>query len=266
MKHQVPSFKSTLFYMEKRFQDQVAIVTGGADGIGKEITQRLLTEGATVVIFDRNTALAEETCQAFAGEGLNNVSAVSVDVADDADVSGAISKVVETHGKLDVVVHCAGIVGPNATKMVDVDVADFDKVYEINLRGSFLITKYALKVMEPNNYGRILLFASIAGKEGNAGMAAYSATKAGVIGLVKTAGKEFAETGITVNAIAPAVIRTAMVEALDPWQITYMTDKIPMKRCGTLEEVAALSCWIVSKEASFNTGYTFDLTGGRATY
>ena len=120
--------------------------------------------------------------------------------------------------------------------------------------------------MEKQNYGRILLFASIAGKEGNAGMTAYSATKAGVLGLTKSAAKDFAETGITINTIAPAVIRTAMVDALDQWQVDYMTEKIPMKRCGTLEEVTSLACWIVSEEASFNTGAVFDLSGGRATY
>ena len=136
----------------------------------------------------------------------------------------------------------------------------------VNLRGTFLMTKYALSIMESRNYGRILNFASIAGKEGNAGMSPYSSSKAGVIGLVKSAGKEFAETGITVNAIAPAVIRTPMVDGVDPDQVKYMTDKIPMKRCGTLDEVAALACWIVSPEASFNTAAVFDLTGGRATY
>ena len=128
------------------------------------------------------------------------------------------------------------------------------------------MTKQAITKMQLNDYGRVLNFASIAGKEGNAGMSPYSSTKAGVIGLVKSAGKEFAESGITVNAIAPAVILTPMVEGVDPAQVKYMTDKIPMRRCGTLEEVAALSCWIVSPEASFCTGFTFDLSGGRAVY
>ena len=118
----------------------------------------------------------------------------------------------------------------------------------------------------PHRCGRILLIASIAGKEGNAGMAAYSASKAGVIGLVKAAGKEYANTGITVNALAPATIMTAMVKAMDPDQVKYMTDKIPMQRCGNLDEVAAIATWIVSQEASFNTGFTFDLTGGRSVY
>ena len=124
----------------------------------------------------------------------------------------------------------------------------------------------ALKAMEPRDYGRILLFASVAGKEGNAGMCCYSSTKAGVIGLVKSIGKEFADSGITVNAIAPAVIRTPMVEATHPDQVKYMTDKIPAKRTGTLDEAAAVACWIVSDEASFSTGFTFDLSGGRAVY
>jgi 3-oxoacyl-[acyl-carrier protein] reductase len=128
------------------------------------------------------------------------------------------------------------------------------------------MTKYAIKAMAPHNYGRILLIASIAGKEGNAGMCAYSASKAGVIGLAKAVGKEYAETGITINALAPATVMTSMVQAMPQEQVKYMTDKIPMKRCGELEEVAALATWIVSAEASFNTGFTFDLTGGRAVY
>jgi 3-oxoacyl-[acyl-carrier protein] reductase len=136
----------------------------------------------------------------------------------------------------------------------------------VNLRGSFLMTKYAVKAMEKHNYGRILLLASIAGKEGNPFMAGYSSMKAGVIGLVKGIGKEYAKTGITINGLAPAVIKTPMNEKTAPEQLAYMTAKIPMGRLGTVEEVAALSCWIVSKEASFNTGFIFDISGGRATY
>jgi 3-oxoacyl-[acyl-carrier protein] reductase len=120
--------------------------------------------------------------------------------------------------------------------------------------------------MQKRNYGRVLLIASIAGKEGNAGMCGYSSAKAGVIGLVKSVGKEFAGTGITINALAPAVVRTALVDGMDPAQVSYMTEKIPMKRCGTLSEVASAAAWIVSPEASFNTGFTFDLSGGRAVY
>ena len=244
-----------------RYDGRVAIVTGGADGIGKAISIRLATEGAKVCLFDKDIELLERTAKEVPGS-----SSYQVDISDDSAVSAAFNEVINTEDKVDVVVNCAGIVGPNAKKINEVEVDDFDRVYAVNLRGSFSVTKYALRHMEKQNYGRILLFASIAGKEGNAGMTAYSATKAGVLGLTKSVAKDFAETGITINTIAPAVIRTAMVDALDQWQVDYMTEKIPMKRCGTLEEVTSLACWIVSEEASFNTGAVFDLSGGRATY
>lgn len=251
---------------DNRFENQVAIVTGGADGIGRAVAERLAREGAHVTLFDIHAENVAATCGAFAEEGLRVESEV-VDIADDAAVKAGIESVTgQSEGRLDIVVNCAGIVGPTSTTITDVSIEDFDRVNAINLRGTYSVTKHALAAMAPRDYGRILLFASIAGKEGNAGMTPYSATKAGVIGLTKAAGKEFAESGITVNAIAPAVIRTAMVESCDPAQVKYMTDKIPMKRCGSLEEIAALSCWIVSPEASFNTGFTFDLTGGRAVY
>jgi 3-oxoacyl-[acyl-carrier protein] reductase len=250
---------------EARFADQVAIVTGGADGIGKAITRRLAEEGALVTIFDVSVANAEATAGELAEAGLR-VGVEIVDIADENAVHSGIESVTGQHGKLDIMINCAAIVGPTSTKITEVTTEEFDLETAINLRGTFLMTKFALLAMEKNDYGRILNFASIAGKEGNAGMSPYSATKAGVIGLVKSAGKEYAETGITVNAVAPAVIRTPMVEGVDPAQVKYMTDKIPMKRCGTLDEIAALSCWVVSPEASFCTGFTFDLTGGRAVY
>ena len=245
----------------KRFEGQVAVVTGGADGIGRYVAARLADEGAQVALLDRDAARLEGSAA-----GIPGASAHLVDICDDVALCEAFHAIVEEHGRIDIAVNCAGIVGPNARRVTEVEVGEFDDVYAVNLRGSFLVTKYALRHMEGRNYGRVLLFASIAGKEGNAGMAAYSATKAGVIGLAKSAGKDFAETGITVNAIAPAVVRTAMVEALDQWQVDYMTEKIPMKRCGTLAEVTALACWILSPEASFTTGAVFDLSGGRATY
>lgn len=248
-------------FNSNRYEGRVAIVTGGADGIGKAIAIRLAEEGAKVCIFDKDIELLEKTIQEVPGS-----SSFQVDISDDSAVSSAFDEVVNAEEKIDIVVHCAGIVGPNAKKITEVDVNDFDQVYAVNLRGSFSVTKYAVTHMEKQNYGRVLLFASIAGKEGNAGMTAYSATKAGVLGLTKSAAKDYAETGITINTIAPAVIRTAMVDALDQWQVDYMTEKIPMKRCGTLEEVTSLACWIVSEEASFNTGVVFDLSGGRATY
>lgn len=252
--------------MEQRFTDQIAIVTGGADGIGKQIAKRLAEEGALVTIFDVSAQNSENAVGEFAEAGLR-VNSEIVDIAEEESVKAGIKAVTDRQdGRLDIMINCAAIVGPTSTKITDVTLEAFDLEYAVNLRGTFLMTKYALLAMEPGNYGRVLNFASIAGKEGNAGMSPYSSTKAGVIGLVKSAGKEFAETGITVNAIAPAVIRTPMVDGIHPDQVKYMTDKIPMKRCGSLEEIASLSCWIVSPEASFCTAFTFDLTGGRAVY
>ena len=189
-----------------------------------------------------------------------------VDVADEGSVKKAVDAVVKRHGKLDVMVNCAGIAGPTNTKILDYDASSFDEIYNVNLRGSYLMTKYAIQPMLDQDYGRILLYASIAGKEGNPGMCGYSVTKAGVIGLVKGVGKEYSETGVKVNGLAPAVIRTPMVENADPAMVKYMTDRIPMKRTGSLDEAAAMSAFIVSRECSFCTGFIFDLSGGRATY
>lgn len=252
---------------ESRFSQQTAVVTGGADGIGKAVARRLASEGASVTLFDVSPEKSAAVVAEFAAEGFV-VHAETVDISDESQVKAGFAAAASRspEGRLDVVVNCAGIVGPTNRRIVEVASEEFDRVSAINLRGTFLVTKYALLAMEPRHYGRILHFASIAGKEGNAGMCSYSSTKAGVIGLVKSVGKEYAETGITVNAIAPAVIRTPMVDGIHPDQVNYMTDKIPMKRCGTLDEVAALTCWIVSPEASFCTAFTFDLSGGRAVY
>lgn len=250
---------------EGRFIGQSAIVTGGGSGIGKAVVERLAEEGAEVTIFDTSVAAAEATAGELAESG-HRVAVEIVDIADEGAVRAGFDSVAGRSDGVEVVVNCAAIVGPTSRRITEVTTEEFDLEMAINLRGTFLITKYALLTMEPKGYGRILNFASIAGKEGNAGMSPYSATKAGVIGLVKSAGKEFAETGITINAVAPAVIRTPMVEGVHPDQVKYMTDKIPMKRCGTLEEIAALACWVVSPEASFCTGFTFDLSGGRAVY
>jgi 2-dehydro-3-deoxy-L-rhamnonate dehydrogenase (NAD+) len=249
----------------QRFAGQSAVITGGAAGIGKHVARRLAQEGAAVTLWDDDQAALDAALAEFAVEGLA-AHGERVDVGDEAAVTRSMATSYARQGRLDAVVHCAGIVGPNARKITDVTAEEFDRVQRVNVRGSFLVTRQALIAMQPKAYGRILLFASIAGKEGNAGMCSYSTSKAAVIGLAKSVGKEFAESGITVNAIAPGVIRTAMVAALDERQVRYMTDKIPMNRTGTLDEIAALSCWIVSTEASFTTAFTFDLSGGRATY
>lgn len=189
-----------------------------------------------------------------------------MDISEETDVKQAFSSVVQTFGRVDIMVNSAGIVGPTNTSIINYDVDDYDKIYAINLRGAFLMTKYAVMAMEQTDYGRILLIASIAGKEGNPFMVGYSSMKAGVIGLVKSVGKEYAASGITVNGLAQALIKTRMNDNTSPEQLEYMTSKIPMNRLGTIEEVAAISTWIVSKESSFTTGFVFDISGGRATY
>lgn len=158
------------------------------------------------------------------------------------------------------------IVGNTGIKTEDVDSGNFDAVFRVNVNGIFNGCKAALPYMKAKGYGRIVNIASIAGKEGNAGMLAYSASKAAVIGLTKTIGKEYAESGITCNALAPAVVQTQMVEAMPPEQVRYMTDKIPMKRCGTIDEIASMVCFMASPESSFTTGFCFDATGGRSVY
>jgi 2-dehydro-3-deoxy-L-rhamnonate dehydrogenase (NAD+) len=247
-----------------RFVNQTAVITGGANGIGFAIAEKLAGEDAKIWIFDRDASLACEASGSLKDKGYN-VDYISGDISKEADVSAAFNRI-KNEGGCTVVVNSAGIVGPNGIKTADVELEDFEKTCQVNLTGSFLVIKYALNLMLPGKYGRILLMASIAGKEGNAGMSSYSASKAGVIGLVKSVGKEYAESGITINAIAPATIMTPMVEKMELHQIKYMTDKIPMKRCGRLDEVANLAAWIVSPESSFNTGFTFDMTGGRAVY
>ena len=248
-----------------RFDGQVAIVTGGVGGLGKGIVERLAGEGAEVVIFDMDERAMGATAEGFSKEGYR-VGSRRVDVTDEESVREGVAAAVKESGRLDIMVNCAGILGPNNHKITEVDMATYDATLAVNLRGSYLMAKYSLMEMEKRDYGRVLLIASIAGKEGNAKMSPYSISKAGVIGLVKAVGKEYAETGITVNALAPAAIYTSMIENADPAAAQYMIERIPMKRFGKPEELAATAAWIVSPEASFNTGFTFDMSGGRATY
>ena len=248
-----------------RFNAQTAIITGGAQGIGFAIAQRLASEGAKVWLMDNNEILLSKAVEQITLTG-GQAEGLIVDIINESSVSNGFEKVIAADAKVDIMINSAGIVGPNGITTDAVELDSFKHTVEVNLTGAFIMTKYALKAMIPNQYGRILLIASIAGKEGNAGMCAYSASKAGVIGLTKAAGKEHAASGITINALAPATIMTAMVAAMDQEQVKYMTDKIPMKRCGEIEEAASMAAWIVSCEASFNTGFTFDLSGGRAVY
>lgn len=245
-----------------RFAGQTAIVTGGVSGLGLAITRRLISEGAFVAVLEVNPKVDPAIRSEIEASGI----CLAADVTAETQVRECIGQVMRARGRLDVLINCAGITGRTNVKTHEVDTADFDQVFRVNVRGLFLTSKYAIPVMLGQKYGRILHIASIAGKDGNAGMLAYSASKAAVIGMTKAQGKEYAETGVTINALAPAVIRTPIHDTMPAEQIQYMTDKIPMKRCGTVTEFAAMAAFIVSRENSFTTGFTFDLSGGRAVY
>lgn len=246
----------------KDFKGQVAVVTGAASGIGWAISHKLLNEGARVALLDINEKALKAEFDCYNG----SARLFTVDITQLSLINETIEKIAGIFGKIDILINCVGITGITNILSHEVCNEDLHRVFEINFMGCFSMTKAVLPHMLKMNYGRVLHIASIAGKEGNAGMLAYSASKAAVIGMTKVQGKEYAETGITINALAPAVIRTPLVDAMPENQVKYMTDKIPMKRCGTLEEAANVATYIVSKENSFTTGFTFDLTGGRATY
>ena len=241
---------------------QVAIITGAASGLGLAIAKRLLKSGASLALIDIQKKALQD---AFNSEK-DSVLLSFADITDPAEVSRFIAEVINRWGRVDILVNSAGIAGKTNILSHEVDREDLQKVFDLNFMASFYMAKEVIPHMLRGKYGRVLHIASIAGKEGNAGMLAYSSSKAAVIGMAKVQGKEYAGTGITVNALAPAVIQTPMVDALPPQQVTYMTDKIPMKRCGTLEEVANIVEYIVSPRNSFTTGFVFDLSGGRATY
>lgn len=247
------------------FAGRTVVVVGAASGIGRSCAVHLGSLGATVPCLDLNLAGAEETA-AEIRDGGAGAWAASVDVTEAPSASEAMAAAIDSAGRIDGLLNTAGITGATNLSTHEVDPEDFDRVYRVNLRGALLTTQAVLPHMLERGYGRILHIASIAGKEGNAGMAAYSATKAGLIGLVKTMGKEYATTGVTINAMAPAVIQTPMVDALPQAQVDYMTEKIPMRRTGALQEVADLAAFALSPMCSFTTGFTFDLTGGRAVY
>lgn len=233
----------------------VAIVTGAGSGLGHAIAKSLIAAGVKVWNLDLKSS-----------PEAGPIQFLETNLTDENQVSRAISHVHNQEGRLDIVVNSAGITGQTNIKSHETSDSDIRRVFDVNFYGSYYTSRYALPLMLERKYGRILHIASIAGKEGNAGMLAYSASKAAVIGMTKVQGKEYAGTGITVNALAPAVIQTPLVDAMPDEQVRYMTDKIPMKRCGTLNEVAQLALFIVSPANSFTTAFTFDLSGGRATY
>jgi 3-oxoacyl-[acyl-carrier protein] reductase len=240
---------------------RVAIVTGAAQGIGFTSAQRLAASGAKVMIWDVDRTTMEKAAAAV-GAG---AQAVKVDVTDPGQVEAAREATIKAFGKVDILVCNAGIAGPNA-KTWDYKVEDWRRVIDLDLTGVFLCCRALAPHMMANRYGRIVNIASIAGKEGNPNASAYSAAKAGVIGLTKSLGKELAESGVLVNCVTPAAIRTAIFDQITQAHVDYMLSKIPMGRLGQVEEAAAMVAWLSSEDCSFSTGAVFDLSGGRATY
>jgi 2-dehydro-3-deoxy-L-rhamnonate dehydrogenase (NAD+) len=244
--------------MHQDWTTQNIVVTGAASGLGRAICVRFVQLGARVNGLDLNEPALLEMQTTFG----QSFSSVTCDISDRKQVAAVFKRL----GAVDVLVNCAGITGRTNVKSQDTDPVDVERVFQVNFFGSYLTSKAVLSAMITRGYGRVLHIASIAGKEGNAGMLAYSASKAAVIGMAKVQGKEVAGTGVTVNALSPAVIQTPMVDAMPAEQVKYMTAKIPMGRCGSLDELVAMVEFIVSPACSFTTGFTFDLTGGRATY
>lgn len=242
--------------MTQRFAGQVAVVTGGAAGIGAGIAARLAAEGARIALWDADAA----TLAAAPADHRQ-----TLDVTDAAAVAEAAAATAAALGRIDILVASAGITGPNAP-VASYPVDAWRRVIEVNLTGVFLTNRAVVPIMQRNDYGRIVNIASVAGKEGNPNAAAYSASKAGVIGLTKSLGKELAGTGIRVNCVAPAAVKTALFDQMSPEHIAFMLSKIPLGRFGLIEEVAAMVCFLASAEASFSTGAAFDVSGGRATY
>ena len=238
-----------------------AVVTGGAAGLGLAITQRLLASGASVTWWDRDAA-AMSVAAASLGQPVHSVQ---VDVSQHASVVEAVRQTLERHPVIDILVNCAGITGPNV-KLWDYPPDDWLQVMQVNLNGLFYGCREVVPLMRSQNYGRIVNIASVAGKEGNPNASAYSASKAAVIALTKSLGKELADTGICVNCVAPAAVKTAIFDQMSPEHIAFMLAKIPMGRFGEPEEVAAMVAWLCTEECSFSTGAVFDLSGGRATY
>ena len=244
-------------------QGRVAVITGGAQGIGYATAERMLASGASVVLWDIDAARLDQAVAALASRG--PVSADRVELTEEDSVAAAAAATLARHGRIDILVNNAGITGGNAPTW-ELDPAVWRRVVEVNLIAPFLACRAVVPQMIAQGYGRIVNIASVAGKEGNPNASHYSASKAGLIGLTKSLGKELATKGVLVNAVAPAAARTAIFDQMAPEHIAFMLGKIPMGRLVTVEEVAAMVCWLASEESSFSTGAVFDLSGGRATY
>jgi NAD(P)-dependent dehydrogenase (short-subunit alcohol dehydrogenase family) len=242
---------------------RVAVITGGARGIGYAAAARMLHSGATAVLWDVDAArLAEAKAEL---ELLGTVSTDVVELTDEASVSAAANAVAGRHGRIDILVNNAGITGGNA-KTWELEPAIWRKVIDVNLVAPFLVCHAIVPKMLANGYGRIINIASVAGKEGNPNASHYSASKAGLIGLTKSLGKELAQSNILVNCITPAAAKTDIFHQMKPEFIQFMLSKIPMGRFVEVEEIAAMIAWLASEECSFTTGGVFDITGGRSTY
>ena len=243
------------------FTGQLAVITGGAQGIGRACAEALVKRGARVALWDLDSDLADTA----AAELGHSSIAVGVDVADWASVQAAREATLAQAGRIDVLINSAGIAGSNAT-VEDYPVEEFAQIVNINLMGTFHVDKAVVPVMRKQDYGRIVNIASVAGKEGNPNASAYSASKAGVIGLTKSLGKELADQDIAVNCVTPAAARTRIFDQMSQEHIDYMLSKIPRGRFLEVAEAAEMIIWLASRENSFTTAGVFDLSGGRATY
>ncbi|MDQ0572396.1 NAD(P)-dependent dehydrogenase (short-subunit alcohol dehydrogenase family) [Variovorax paradoxus] len=243
------------------FAGRHAVVTGGATGLGYGIAERLIASGGSVTLWDRDEAAAVKAAAALGGKAF----AVKVDVAQQPSVAAAVAATLAHSPRIDALVNSAGITGPN-TKLWDYPADAWQQVMDVNINGVFFCCREVVAEMRKQGYGRIVNIASVAGKEGNPNASAYSASKAAVIALTKSLGKELADTGIRVNCVTPAAVKTAIFDQMTPEHIAFMRSKIPMGRFGTVEEVAAMVGWLCTEDCSFSTGAVFDLSGGRSTY
>ena len=243
-------------------KNRVAIVTGGAQGFGLAITERFIESGAKVVIWDIDE---NEAKKALEKVNSKNLSYQIVDVSDFGKINEKLIEIESMHGKIDIFINNAGVAGMNTT-VAEYPIEEWNKVINLNLNAVFYCCKAVVPFMEKNNYGRIVNIASIAGKEGNPNASAYSTSKAGVIGLTKSLGKELAQKNIAVNCVTPAAAKTRIFDQMTEEHINYMLSKIPRNKFAKVEELASLVTWLSSEENSFSTAAVFDLSGGRATY